>query len=253
MKEYLCAFSMCQSMFCAIPFPARLWDEKARSKMLLFLPLIGLEIGAVWAALAWVCSALELPATVRGILLCACPFLLTGFIHLDGFMDVTDALGSWRELERRREILKDSHVGSFAVIGIVLLSLCQFALFSAAPETADHRILIFIPAVSRCCSALAVTGLKPMSTSQYAKKTTSPGRMAVLWLMLASLICLGFLLCGLYGIALLACVAGYGIYLRKGYRMLEGMNGDISGYCITISELWAVAVYALLEGGLAWF
>ena len=52
MKTYLCAFAMCQSMFCAIPFPGRLWDEKARGKMLLFLPVVGLEIGLVWAALA---------------------------------------------------------------------------------------------------------------------------------------------------------------------------------------------------------
>ena len=52
MKSYFHAFAMCQSMFCAIPFPGNLWDEKARDKMLLFLPLVGLEMGAIWAALA---------------------------------------------------------------------------------------------------------------------------------------------------------------------------------------------------------
>ena len=92
MKTYLCAFAMCQSMFCAIPFPGRLWDEKARGKMLLFLPVVGLEIGLVWAALAWAVRFLKLPALVGGLALCACPFLLTGSIHLDGFMDVTDAV-----------------------------------------------------------------------------------------------------------------------------------------------------------------
>ena len=92
---------MCQSMFCAIPFPGRLWDEKARGKMLLFLPVVGLEIGLVWAALAWAVRFLKLPALVGGLALCACPFLLTGFIHLDGFMDVTDAVKSWRDLEKR--------------------------------------------------------------------------------------------------------------------------------------------------------
>ena len=149
MKTYLCAFAMCQSMFCAIPFPGRLWDEKARGKMLLFLPVVGLEIGLVWAALAWAVRFLKLPALVGGLALCACPFLLTGFIHLDGFMDVTDAVKSWRDLEKRRAILKDSHVGSFAVIGLCLLMLSQFAFFSAASEGADFRILLFIPAVSR--------------------------------------------------------------------------------------------------------
>ena len=83
MKTYLCAFAMCQSMFCAIPFPGRLWDEKARGKMLLFLPVVGLEIGFVWAALAWAVRFLKLPTPVGGLALCACPFLLTGFIHLE--------------------------------------------------------------------------------------------------------------------------------------------------------------------------
>ena len=180
MKTYLCAFAMCQSMFCAIPFPGRLWDEKARGKMLLFLPVVGLEIGLVWAALAWAVRFLKLPALVGGLALCACPFLLTGFIHLDGFMDVTDAVKSWRDLEKRRAILKDSHVGSFAVIGLCLLILSQFAFFSAASEGADFRILLFIPAVSRCCSALAVTGLRPMSSSQYAGQE-SPRRSCGFW------------------------------------------------------------------------
>ena len=52
-------------------------------------------------------------------------------------MDVTDAVKSWRDPERRREILKDSHVGSFAVIGVVLLMLAQFAVFASAPDDAD--------------------------------------------------------------------------------------------------------------------
>ena len=115
MKIYLHAFAMCQSMFCAIPCPWQVWDEKARDKMLLFLPLVGLEIGALWALLAWGCGFLGIPGPVRALFLAAFPYLATGCIHLDGFMDVTDAVKSCRSPERRREILKDSHVGSFAV------------------------------------------------------------------------------------------------------------------------------------------
>ena len=166
---------MCQSMFCAIPCPIQIWDEDAKDKMLLFLPIVGLEIGAIWVFLAWLCSFLNLPALLTGLILCVWPFLATGQIHLDGFMDVTDAVGSYRTLERRREILKDSHVGSFAVIGVCLLLLCQFALFSSLPQGANYLILLLIPMVSRCCSALAVALLKPMSTSQYAERKTDKG------------------------------------------------------------------------------
>ena len=246
MKTLLHAYAMCQSMFCAIPCPWKIWDEKAKGKMLLFLPIVGLEIGVIWAGLAWLCSFLKLPALVMGLILCAYPYMVTGFIHLDGYMDVTDAVKSWRDLERRREILKDSHVGSFAVIGIVLLLIAQFAFLASAPVDANFLILIFVPAVSRCCSALAVTGLKPMSTSQYADQKKPRSHLVVLVVMLAACIAGGFLLCGQYGFALVSCLVGYCLALLRAYRSLDGMNGDISGYALTIGELCAVAVYALI-------
>ena len=245
MKTYLHAFGMCQSMFCAIPAP-QVWDEKAKDKMLLFLPVVGLEIGLIWAGLAWLCRLLNLPTMITALILAAYPYLVTGFLHLDGYMDVTDAVKSWRDLERRREILKDSHVGSFAVIGIVLLVVAQFAVFVAAPTDANYLLLIFIPAVSRCCSALAVTGLKPMSTSQYADQRKPKSHMVVLSVMLCVLLSAGFLLCGKYGFALVGGLVGYGLALRRAYKSLEGMNGDISGYALTLGELAAAAVFALL-------
>ena len=246
MKTYFHAFAMCQSMFCSIPFPGNIWDEKARDKMLLFLPVVGLEIGAIWAFLAWLCKVLNLPVLVKGLILSVYPYLVTGFIHLDGYMDVTDAVKSYRSLERRREILKDSHVGAFSVIGIVMLLLAQFAFLASARENADLRILIFVPAVSRCCSALAVTALKPMNTSQYADQKKPKSHIVILISMTALFVTAGFLLCGHYGFVLLGCLAGFGVALRKAYKSLEGMNGDISGYSLSVAELCAVAVYALI-------
>ena len=245
MKTYLHAFAMCQSMFCAIPAP-QVWDEKARDKMLLFLPIVGLEIGAIWAGLAWMCRLLNLPTMITALILAAYPYIVTGFLHLDGYMDVTDAVKSWRDLERRREILKDSHVGSFAVIGIVLLMIAQFAFFASAPADANFLILIFVPAISRCCSSLAVTGLKPMSTSQYADQKKPKSHIVALTAMLCVFLVAGFLLCGKYGFALMGCLIGYGLALLRAYKSLEGMNGDISGYALTIGELCAVTVYALI-------
>ena len=245
MKTYLNAFFMCQSMFCAIPAP-QVWDEKAKDKMLLFLPLVGLELGLIWAGLAWLCRWAGLPRLITALILSAWPWLSTGFLHLDGYMDVTDAVKSYRSLERRREILKDSHVGSFAVIGIVLLILGQFACFASVSDGAGFGILVFVPAVSRCCSALAVTGLKPMSTSQYADRQNPTSHLAVLAAMLCVFLAAGFVFCGKSGIVLLGVPVGYGLALWKGYRSLEGMNGDIAGYALTIGEFWAAAVLVLI-------
>ena len=85
-----------------------------------------------------------------------------------------------------------------------------------------------------------------MSTSQYADQKKPKSHLVVLSLMLVIFLAAGVLLCGKYGFALLGCLAGYGLALRRGYKSLEGMNGDISGYALTIGELCAVAVYALI-------
>ncbi|MBR6518231.1 MAG: adenosylcobinamide-GDP ribazoletransferase, partial [Oscillospiraceae bacterium] len=167
MKQYFNAFFMCQSMFCAIPCPMKIWDENARDKQLLFFPFIGAEIGLLWFALAKLCLFLNLPLFLTAFILAVYPFVISGYIHLDGFMDVTDAVKSYRSLEKRREILKDSRVGAFAVIGCIILFIGQFAVF-ASMELTNTAELVFIPIVSRCCSSLALNTLKKISESQYA-------------------------------------------------------------------------------------
>ena len=249
MKTYLLAFSMTQSMFCRIPFPCRRWDEGARSRMLIFLPVIGAEIGLSWAALGLLLRALAVPAPAAALCMCALPYLMTGFLHLDGFLDVVDAICSWREPEQRRAILKDSHVGSFAVVWCVFLILGGYALFASMPAGLPLGVLILIPVVSRCCSALAVMTLPPMATSQFRETADYPRwhRIALILILLFST-SLAFLLWKSAGFSLLAVMIGYALALRRAYRSLEGMNGDIAGFSLCIAELCGVAALALLGG-----
>ena len=244
MKKSLHAFGMCHSMFCAIPSPWQGWDEEARSRMLLFLPLVGLEIGLLWAGLGFGLGALNCPGAVTALILAVWPFLATGFLHLDGFMDVTDATLSCRNPEKRRQILKDPHVGSFAVIGCVLVILGQYVLFQAGEIRG--WMLLFIPGVSRCCSALAVTVLPAMETSQYAGKKKNAAHVWILAFELLTMLAGAWVLCGLEAISLLGLIFGYLAALCRGYRSLGGMNGDISGYALTIGELCAAAVLVFL-------
>lgn len=245
MKKWLTGFFMCQSMFCAIPCPVKLWDENCRTKMLLCLPLLGLELGAVWYGCALLCFRLGVPAAVRGFLIGCAMFFLTGGIHLDGFMDVSDAVGSYASTERRREILKDSHVGSFAVIHVALLIAAAIA-FGAGLERLSG-CLIFIPAVSRGCSAAAVLTLKPMHTSQYS--AISRGSSAVFAQIAVGLtVIVGFVLCKVQAFSLIAVIAAYCLALSKAYRALQGMNGDISGYAQSISEICGLAALVFLQG-----
>lgn len=244
MKLWLYALGMCQSMFCAIPCPFHGWEEKARDKMLLVLPFVGLEIGLLWWGVTALCRYLNLLPLLAALASGMFPFLVTGFLHLDGFLDVTDAAGSCRSLEKRREILKDSHVGAFGVIGCGVLLLSQFAAAASFPEAA--RILVLVPVVSRGCSVLAVTALPPMTTSQYAGRETGSGRIVYLCVLLTAAVAAGFLLFGKQGFVLLVEMAAYALALHHAYRALEGMNGDISGYALTLSELAAAIALAVI-------
>ena len=246
MKLWLQALGMCQSMFCAIPSPWQGWEEKAREKMLLCLPLVGLEIGLLW----WGLGVLSryLPPLMAGAVLAGWPWLATGFLHLDGFMDVMDAVRSCRSLERRREILKDSHVGAFAVIGCVLVAMGQFAACGSFLE-APLGMLALIPVVSRCCAVMAVNGLPPMQTSQYANREKKKSGLILPGIMLPAALTAGFWLFGAWGLTLGVQALCFALALRRAYRSLGGMNGDISGYCITVSELFACAALAV---GQAW-
>ncbi|MBQ6172477.1 MAG: adenosylcobinamide-GDP ribazoletransferase [Clostridia bacterium] len=249
MKKYLNAFFMCFTMFCAIPSPFHNWDEESRPLMTLFLPFVGAWIGLLWALAAIAISYFNIPLLVGAIILTAFPIIITGGMHMDGYLDVVDAVKSWRDIEEKRRILKDPHVGSFAVISAVIMILTQFALFASASETANPFTLIIIPTGSRCMAAICVTLLRPLSVSEYSgayRKGIKKSHIVFLFTLFAVTVAAGFFFLGKYGFASLAVCAGYLLFLFRAFRSLDGMSGDISGYSLVFGELCGIAVYALI-------
>ena len=79
----------------------------------------GAVIGLLIYGAGYLYYAFELPFWAVGALILLIPILVTGGFHLDGYMDVKDALSSFADREKKLEILKDPNVGSFAIIGII--------------------------------------------------------------------------------------------------------------------------------------
>lgn len=249
MRRCFRAFIMSLTMFSVIPCPFRMWDEESRPLMTLALPFVGTVIGALWALTADVAEILGIPLYLKAAVLCAFPFFITGGMHLDGFLDVTDAVRSWRDVEERRRILKDPHVGSFAVVDTVLLVMMQFAAFCSAKGTENIFTLILIPTISRCIAAFCVTVLPPLSTSEYAgnyRERVKRSHVLFLIAVMVAAAVIGFVLLGRYGYVSVAIVAGYLFYMFRAYRSLGGMSGDISGYALTFAELCGIIVYVLI-------
>ena len=245
MKKLLKAFCMSFSMFCAIPTPfSHVWEDSVRSLMLVVFPFVGTVIGGIWALAAILLDKMNCPQMFGAALLALLPYLLTGGIHLDGYMDCCDAIFSRRPLEKKREILKDSHVGSFAVVGLAILMIFSFAAFASADGSENMLSLIFICMLSRACSAIGVSTLRPMGHSEYAgnfQQGISKGNITAISVILVVSFALAYLICGNEGlVSCFATVVGYVICTAYAFKNLDGFSGDVTGFGHTIAELCGI-------------
>ena len=240
MSDWVYGFFMAWGMFLAIPCPKKVWRESARRRMLACLPLVGCIVGGVWALCA--CLVQWLPGPLAAALLAAAPWLATGFLHLDGFMDVCDAVMSRRDMETRRRILKDSHCGAFAVICMVLLAMGQWSAFLSARGLSLWGLAL-TPVASRSCASLAVLTLRPMTTSQYSAMERGGAPVVFAALVLAAACITAALVWGSF--APLAAAAVYALAAWYGVKQLGGMSGDVSGFALTLAELGGAAALVL--------
>lgn len=232
---------MCWGNFCYIPGPA-LWDENARSLMLGWLPTVGFFIGLIWTLLYQLMVYFSLPFFLVTFLMTFLPFLLSGFIHVDGFMDVSDATLSRASIEKKHMILKDSHVGAFAVIAFVFIVLGFYSVMGCAVNRGiELTYPVLICVLSRCIAGLEVLLSRPMGTSQYNLMAASG--QGVILLVIQMVIYTG--VCVLFSPSILGAalviggtVLGTFIPCVIAKHSLQGMNGDIAGYSIIWGEFF---------------
>ncbi len=268
--KFITAFFMAWGGFLSIPCPVKKWDEAQRKLMLVFLPMAGLVLGILWYVIFRVMYHFKLPVMIISAVLTAYPFLASGFIHLDGFMDCCDAILSRRSKEERLRILKDSHVGAFAVIMVVMLFMFYFSAMTSQLNNSvgilkfsqmDMVAIIFIPVVSRAMSAFAVLTREPLSQSQYHTFKKQENRKYYIAVIIIAI--LAQLISILYysnignpvkqegiwkSLFAIFCVENlaHALSLEWCKENLGGMSGDISGFAITVSELAAIVTLAII-------
>ena len=248
------SFLMCWQMFLWIPCPSTKWDQNKVKEMLLWLPVIGIIVGGIWYLVYFLFETFGKGiGPVAAGLLTVLPWFITGFMHLDGYMDCADAALYFGTKERKIEILKDSHVGSFAVISAVILGILQFSAFLQLGQSPlgykAMMALIFIPALTRSCSIENLFWLKSLSTSEYADLPMKEKRRYRIIPVLQGIAFFAaiWFLCGMtvfwavfIGIVVEELII---IYLRKN---LGGFSGDVSGAAITAGELACLIALAFI-------
>jgi len=251
--KYIRGFYMALGMFCRVPLPFHIWDEKLTTIMVVSFPLIGFIIGVLWWAASLLLIAPAFPIMMVSAILTVTPFWIAGFIHLDGYMDTSDALLSRRPFEDKLRILKDPNVGAFAVVMLVILFLLQFAAIYTVAESGQYlMLLITICVVSRCCSALSIFTLRHADISHYGtllSKNIGVSHKIFVLLIGFTIVSLSFFYAGILGVVVsVAVVLGFTLAMKTVYREFKGISGDLLGYSLVIGELCGLIAFALLQG-----
>lgn len=238
------------SMFSAIPMPQFLWNERNMRYALCAFPLIGVVIGGLSMAAWSICGLLDLTSILRGAILTLIPVLVTGGIHLDGYSDTCDALASHASPERRQEILRDPHVGAFAVIHICGYYVLTLALWVSL-RTFPWAAIILGYCMSRTLSGLAVASF-PLARNTGLAHTFAEAadkrRVRIILITLDILLCIAMCLCGGSGILMmLAAHVVFAYYVWMSRKEFGGLSGDLAGWFLQMAELWMLLVLVITQ------
>lgn len=212
-------------------------------------PIVGALVGALAAAVAGVATALGTGPGISAGLALATLVVVTGAMHEDGLADTADGLwGGWTQ-ERRLEIMKDSRIGAYGVLALVLSILLRWsALVTLSEGTSLWIPLITSAALSRAGMVLLWARLPPARDTGLS---ASSGRPTLPTGLLATAIAIGIgaiLLKSLSVSVLCACVAGVGLVMLGmiAKARIGGQTGDILGASQQIADLMILIALAAL-------
>lgn len=216
-----------------------------------YFPLVGLLLGLLLWLVVFIFGSV-VAGLVLGALLTVVLIILTGGLHLDGLMDCCDGLFGGGSREQKLEIMRDSRVGSFGILGGVGLVLLKFALLASLDVHQLPFALLTILPITRWNMVLAMyayPGARAGGLGIAFRQTVTRKRVIV-----ASLLTLIIaLLAGhiIVGLILLVCGALL-TWIISEYitTLLGGLTGDTYGAIAEISEVVLLLLFILLHAWL---
>ncbi|WP_136255222.1 adenosylcobinamide-GDP ribazoletransferase [Onishia niordana] len=242
MKEALFGTLLAIQFLTRVPVPVVCpWTPGTRRWAARAYPLVGVLLGGLVAAIGVALQPL-LPTPMLALLLLSLWVALSGGLHLDGLMDLADALGSNAPLERRWAIMKDSQIGSFAMLALIFqLAWKAMLLWALLEAGASPWWLVPIAALGRLggvCLLVCMPAARPEGLA-HAWQQSLGGRDLVLaaLLPLLGLLVISGMAWLVAGLAIFIII--YGLAVRRAFG---GINGDIVGAAIEGGELWLLLI-----------
>ncbi|WP_231706870.1 adenosylcobinamide-GDP ribazoletransferase [Tsukamurella sputi] len=215
------------------------------ARIIALVPLAGALVGALVGAVAWSAHAAGLPTVLVGALAVGAAALLTRGMHLDGFADCVDGLGSYGPPERAREIMRQGTVGPFGAAALVLLLIAESAAIGGLADRGAWLAIGLAVGASRVAAVLGCRrGWSPSNPDGFGALTAGtqgPIPQAV-WAILSLAVAVpavpGLPWQGPLAVAVALLLAT--LTMRHCVRRFGGVSGDVLGFGIEISTVVAL-------------
>ena len=201
-----------------------------------WFPVIGLGVG-IFLVIVEKITGVLFPSLLAGLLTVTAWKLVTGGLHLDGLADCLDGLGG-RDAEHRLAIMRDSRIGAFGAIGLILFLLLEIGAVVELPPSLRPRALLVVPVIARATPPLLAL-LFPAAKSEGFGATFSAGvggRAVPIALAIALLVATT----ALHSLGVVALAVSFLSALavtRFVATRVAGITGDVLGAAIEIAEL----------------
>lgn len=234
------SFFLALQFLTRLPTPQRSIQPEIFGTSMMWFPIVGALLGAI-LAVADMAMTPFWSVELRSIGLVVLAIALTGALHMDGLMDSCDALLAFTSPDRRLEIMRDSRVGSFAIVGAATVLLLKYTAILSLPDSSRAIALILMGALSRWAMVYATVRYpcaRPDGLA-HAFKSAADWRVLVFATLTTVLFCAPF---GLGGIAAFILVWAVTVaFARYAMSKVPGLTGDLYGALSEIVEI-AVAV-----------
>lgn len=243
------------SFLTCIPLP---WLRKISPEDMghstVYFPVVGAIIGLILAGLSWL-FGLFLPPSIVNVLLIVSLVIISGALHLDGFIDTCDGIAGHKTVEDRWQVMHDSRAGAFGIVGVVLLLLVKYIALSNVPEDSLMATLVLMAVVSRWVMVYAIFGFpyaRPSGLGETFKQGTGWQEFALATVItLATVIGLArwadidyFYLVGPALISIIwLVVVVMAAYLKQKF---SGLTGDTYGAINEVTEVCVLILICIL-------
>lgn len=220
-----------------LPLPVVRYEPRWLPLSARYFPLVGGLVGLLAGLVLLVASQLW-PAPIPAILAVAAAILLTGALHEDGLADTADSLGGSTP-EKRLSIMKDSRIGSFGALALVLCVLLRVATLSAMPALAALPALVAAHAGGRLAAVLLMAVAPYAGDREASRIAHAPERPRGAGLVIATAFGLLPLLAVPRASLGLACILAAGMTVIVAIRICRGLGGytgDVLGAVVIVFE-----------------